>query len=143
MSDKIYFHIFNGRKYCVAHSDSVTISIEEVNDDPNLNGYAMWQMIKDGGNYTFKNRSTGSFIVLDHSGIKTSSSTGENSKWQIEPARNLSIDKCRIVKANTGTAKNVFANDHEKLVLAVQKNSGDVTQQADQLFKIVYAGGDN
>ncbi|EKM77902.1 hypothetical protein AGABI1DRAFT_129695 [Agaricus bisporus var. burnettii JB137-S8] len=55
----------------------------------------------------------------------------------------LSIDECQIVKTSTGSVKNVFANDNETLVLAVQKTSGDVTQQADQLFKIVYAGGEN
>ncbi|KAF7773430.1 hypothetical protein Agabi119p4_5597 [Agaricus bisporus var. burnettii] len=63
-SGKVYFHIFNGRKYCVGHSDN-TITIEKVNDSPTPNTQAMWQMVRDGGNYTFKNRSTGSYIVLD------------------------------------------------------------------------------
>ncbi|XP_006458879.1 hypothetical protein AGABI2DRAFT_191017 [Agaricus bisporus var. bisporus H97] len=185
MDGKIYFYIFNGRKYCVDKGN--IIAIEKVEDTtvdaygtygahgalgpdesddesdesddsddtddsgvpedppiPEPNFHAMWQMAQDGDKYTFRNRSTGGYIVLGHKGIKTSSSVGENSKWHIVPAMDLSVDKCRIFKSNSGaTGGKLLANKNGQLISTVQKNFGDITQQADQLFRIVYAGDAN
>ncbi|EKM75152.1 hypothetical protein AGABI1DRAFT_116533 [Agaricus bisporus var. burnettii JB137-S8] len=113
----------------------------------------MWELLRiSDGTHRFKNRSTGKFITLDSAEV--SIITGENgdaSKWIIEAMTSLSLDECKVIRADADDEdtqrvqpkkKQCFTNRNGKLVLEdviSQKTTNEVTEHATQLFKITYA----
>ncbi|XP_006463186.1 hypothetical protein AGABI2DRAFT_194092 [Agaricus bisporus var. bisporus H97] len=153
-----YFKIINGQKLCVASSDDSDKTIHILKPDAIVSmKKAMWELLRiSDGTHRFKNRSTGKFIALDSAEVSiTTGENGDDSKWIIKAMTSLSIDECKVIRADDDDAKEsdsdedaepkkkqCFTNRNGKLVLEdviSQKTTKEVTEHATQLFKITYA----
>ncbi|KAF7763881.1 hypothetical protein Agabi119p4_8418 [Agaricus bisporus var. burnettii] len=155
-SGHLYFKIINGQKLCVASSDDSDKTIHILKPEAIVSKKkAMWELLRiSDGTHRFKNRSTGKFITLDSAEIETGEN-GDDSKWIIEAMTSLSLDECKVIRADAEDSdddedtqrvqpkkKQCFTNRNGKLVLEdviSQKTTSEVTEHATQLFKITYA----